>query len=54
VQVVGEVFQKQDYGIAFPTGSELREEVNRALLDIQEDGTYNRIYDRWFGGGAAE
>lgn len=48
VNVVGPIFEPQDYGVAFPSGSELREDVNRALLDIQEDGTYTRIYDDWF------
>lgn len=48
VQVVGEVFEPQDYGIAFPTGSHERELVNQALLDVVEDGTYNQIYARWF------
>jgi polar amino acid transport system substrate-binding protein len=48
VQVVGNVFEPQDYGIALPTGSENREGVNRALLEIIEDGAYNDIYARWF------
>ncbi len=48
VQIVGEVFQPQDYGIAFPSGSQYRELVNRALLDIAENGTYDQIYARWF------
>jgi ABC-type amino acid transport substrate-binding protein len=49
VQLVGEIFELQDYGIAVPTGSELREPINRALLGIAEDGTYDEIYNRWFG-----
>ncbi len=48
VQVVGAIFEPQDYGIAFPTGSHDRETVNQALLEIKEDGTYDAIYDRWF------
>lgn len=43
-----EVFQHQYYGIALPEGSELREPLNRALLKLREDGTYNAIYRRWF------
>lgn len=54
VQVVGEVFEPQDYGIAVPTGSPDRELINRALLDILEDGTYSRIYNRWFTTAGAE
>jgi polar amino acid transport system substrate-binding protein len=54
VQVVGEVFEPQDYGIAMPSGSPDRELVNRALLDIMEDGTYSRIYNRWFSAAGVE
>jgi ABC-type amino acid transport substrate-binding protein len=49
-QVVGEVFQPQQYGIAYPTGSPNREIINQVLLAIIEDGTYSHIYQRWFGG----
>ena len=48
VQVAGSLFEPQQYGIAFPSRSQAREPVNRALLEIMEDGTYDRIYDRWF------
>ena len=49
VTVVGPLIEKQDYGIAFPAGSELQESVNRALLGLKESGTYHRIYNQWFG-----
>ena len=49
VRVVGEPFNAEDYGIAFPEGSPLREEVNRALLRLREDGTYDRLHSEWFG-----
>ncbi|MGL4651306.1 MAG: transporter substrate-binding domain-containing protein [Caldilineaceae bacterium] len=49
VQLVGGIFEPQDYGIAFEPGSPLREPVNRALLELVEDGTYEAIYMRWFG-----
>ena len=49
VTVVGPLIEQQDYGIAFPTGSELQESVNRALLRLKESGTYDRIYNQWFG-----
>ncbi len=53
VTVVGELFEQQYYGIAFPQGSPLREQVNRALLKLREKhrGTsaYDIIYRRWFG-----
>ncbi|MFT6146057.1 MAG: ABC-type amino acid transport substrate-binding protein [Myxococcota bacterium] len=48
--VVGPVFQRQPYGFALQEGSELREGINQALLSIREDGTYQTLYTRWFGG----
>ena len=52
VRLVGPIFQREPYGIAFPQGSPLRERVNRALLEIQESGLYDRIYQKWFGAPA--
>jgi polar amino acid transport system substrate-binding protein len=48
VQIIGAPFRKEDYGIVFPRASSLRSEVNVSLLRMREDGTYQRIYDRWF------
>jgi ABC-type amino acid transport substrate-binding protein len=53
VQIVGDLFQPQDYGVALPTGSPEREHVNQALLEIIEDGTYDQIYQRWFSAGVS-
>jgi polar amino acid transport system substrate-binding protein len=53
VEVVGPVFRKEDYGIVFPSGSRWRKPVNNALLRLKEDGTYDQIYDKWFGGNQA-
>ena len=50
VTTVGSPFRKEDYGILFPKGSALRAEVNVTLLRMREDGTYQRLYDKWFGG----
>ncbi|MTI80410.1 MAG: glutamine ABC transporter substrate-binding protein GlnH [Firmicutes bacterium] len=49
VKPVGDILQGQQYGIAFPKGSELVPEVNEALEKIFENGTYNEIYKKWFG-----
>lgn len=49
VRVVGPIFKKENYGILFPRGSELRKTVNSALLKMREDGTYDRLYNTWFG-----
>ncbi|WP_209505028.1 MULTISPECIES: transporter substrate-binding domain-containing protein [unclassified Ruegeria] len=47
--MTGGVFLRENYGIAFPTGSPLVEDVNQALLGLREDGTYDEIYRKWFG-----
>lgn len=47
--LVGPVFRREDYGIALPTGSSLREPVNATLLEMRIDGSYERIYEHYFG-----
>ncbi|MBX6764178.1 MAG: basic amino acid ABC transporter substrate-binding protein [Rubrobacteraceae bacterium] len=39
----------EQYGIAFPKGSKLRPKVDKALAEIKKDGTYTKIYEKWFG-----
>jgi len=46
--VVGPVFSAQKYGIAVANASALRKPINEALLAMIEDGTYERIYGKWF------
>jgi polar amino acid transport system substrate-binding protein len=48
-QLAGPTFQHENYGIALPSGSELVEPINQALLELREDGTYAQIYRKWFG-----
>ena len=48
VHIVGAPFRKEDYGIALRENSPLRKRVNGALLALREDGTYQRLYDKWF------
>jgi polar amino acid transport system substrate-binding protein len=47
-RLVGPVFRPEPYGIAVPTGSPLREQIDSALLAMTSDGTYNSIYSRYF------
>ena len=49
VKVVGPLFDIQYYGFMFPEGSKLREPVNRTLLKLKKNGTYDRIYEKCFG-----
>jgi len=39
----------EQYGIAFPKDSPLVDPVNEALAEIKEDGTYEKLYEKWFG-----
>jgi polar amino acid transport system substrate-binding protein len=48
-QVVGNVFKKESYAIALPNGSPYRKLINNAILSLQEKGTYQELYDKWFG-----
>ncbi len=48
VQVVGNIFRKESYAIALPNGSPYRKQINNALLSLQEKGTYQELYDKWF------
>lgn len=50
VHVVGSVFRKENYGIVFPDKSPLRKRVNEALLKLKENGAYDQLYKKWFGG----
>jgi ABC-type amino acid transport substrate-binding protein len=47
--VVGKIFKSQDYGLAMPEGSPLREKINRAILKLIESGEMERIKRKWFG-----
>jgi ABC-type amino acid transport substrate-binding protein len=49
VSVVGPLFDLQYYGFLFPQGSKLREPVNRTLLKLRQNGTYAKLYSKWFG-----
>ncbi len=47
--VAGPVFKDEDYGVAFPIGSDLRRQFDDALLAVQEDGEFDRLKQKWFG-----
>jgi polar amino acid transport system substrate-binding protein len=48
-QVVGRVFEKEDYGAVFRSGSELRRQFDETMLGMREDGTFDLIKTKWFG-----
>ena len=49
VRGVGTVFREEDYGILPKANSPLRRPVDAALLALREDGTYQALYEKWFG-----
>jgi polar amino acid transport system substrate-binding protein len=48
-KLVGPVFLSENYGIALPSSSPLSEDINQSLLELRENGTYDRLYRKWFG-----
>lgn len=49
VKAVGPDVKAAFYGIGFQQGSDLRDKVNVALLEMMEDGEYDELYKKWFG-----
>jgi polar amino acid transport system substrate-binding protein len=49
VSVVGKLFLHQRYAIALPAGAKLRENINIALLSLNESNELRLIREHWFG-----
>ncbi|NMB02334.1 MAG: basic amino acid ABC transporter substrate-binding protein [Firmicutes bacterium] len=50
LQHVGPVSDNEYYGIAInKNNTTLLEQINSALLQLQENGTYEELYQKWFG-----
>lgn len=49
VETAGDLLQGQQFAIAFPKGSELREKIDVALNTVMENGIYAELYKKWFG-----
>jgi polar amino acid transport system substrate-binding protein len=48
LHLVGDLFEKQDYGFALVDKSPLRKEINRALLKLGEEGYFDELEKKWF------
>lgn len=49
VEIAEKVPTEEEYGIAVAQGEEeLLEEINKGLKEVEEDGTYKKIYVKWF------
>lgn len=44
-------FERQDYALALPLGSELRKPINAALLEVTSDSDWPLVLDRYLGTG---
>lgn len=42
-------FDAEFYGLLFPKGTELKADLDKAIEKVFEDGTYEKIYQEWFG-----
>jgi len=49
VSVVGPEFRRAELGFVVPLESPLRRKIDASLLAMRDDGSYQRIHDRWFG-----
>lgn len=49
IRVAGQLVTEEYYGIATAKNSEAVAEINEGLTTLIENGTYARIYRRWFG-----
>jgi ABC-type amino acid transport substrate-binding protein len=49
VEIAEKVPTEEQYGIAVAQGeTELLEEINEGLKEVEDDGTYKTIYEKWF------
>jgi polar amino acid transport system substrate-binding protein len=49
-ELVGDFFSDEPYGIGVPEDdSDWRDAINFTLQDMWKDGTYKKIYDKWYG-----
>jgi polar amino acid transport system substrate-binding protein len=49
VKTVGPEFNTAPAAIMVQLDSPLRKKINLALIALRENGTYQQIYDKWFG-----
>lgn len=47
--VVGDLFEKQSYGIGVPQGSPYRKQITRAILALREQGFFEELEAKYFG-----
>lgn len=50
-QLVGPLFERNNYGFGISQNSPLRERINQALLNLSESGVTDDLQKKWFGSG---
>jgi polar amino acid transport system substrate-binding protein len=49
IEIAEKIPTEEDYGIAVAQGeTELLEEINKGLEEVEKDGTYAKIFEKWF------
>lgn len=49
VEIAERIPTEEEYGIAVAQGNtELLEEINKGLEEVKKDGTYKKIFEKWF------
>jgi polar amino acid transport system substrate-binding protein len=50
VKLVGPVFDNRPVAIELQLDSPLRKKIDSTLIALRENGTYQQLYEKWFGG----
>lgn len=51
IEIAEKVPTEEEYGIAVAKGNtELLDAINKALKEVEDDGTYKTVYEKWFVG----
>ncbi|MEP3347089.1 MAG: transporter substrate-binding domain-containing protein [Litoreibacter sp.] len=48
-RLIDRTFRPENYAMALPTDSPLREQIDQSLLKLRENGEYDRLRAKWFG-----
>lgn len=49
VVIADDSFASEYYGLMFPKGSDIQDEINEAINKVLDSGKYAQIYEEWFG-----
>lgn len=53
LKIVGDTLNAEAFGFAVAKGNtELLDKINKGLENVKKDGTYEKIYEKWFGSPA--